>query len=203
MRIDQRHVPFVYTLVVLTIISLASFTPRGNQQKVKEYFSIPGPVEYNKTMYQLSWSAHPAANYYKQEYIPAGEKSESFNQMIMVELVLGDIAAKDAVKAKIAELEQRKKTDPLANYQVIENKATGEYLLDFIMSQGPVAEWNMYRYMKLKDASGKKGIQLFAYSKRAYGAATNNFLKTLKTTRTPQINAFAAYAIPAIKLKAE
>ncbi|MEO6314392.1 MAG: hypothetical protein ABIU63_09780 [Chitinophagaceae bacterium] len=190
---------------LLAVILFSSYKTKNSQPKVKEYFTVPGPLSYNQTSYQLSWSAHPSANYYKQEYLPAGEKSASFTHMLMVEAVTGDIAIKDVVSAKIKELEQRKKTDPMANYQVIENKATGDYLLDFIMSEGngsntDVAEWNAYRYANLK---GRKGIQLFAYSTRGYGAAVNGFLKNLKIIRQKEISAFAAYKIPAVIIKNE
>ena len=194
-------------LLLLVIITFSSYQLKNNNQKLKEYFSIPA-VTYNKITYQLSWSAHPADNYYKQEYLPAGEKPETYSHMIMIEAVTGDISLKDAVGAKINELEQRKKNDPVANYQVIENKTTGEYLLDFVISESPgnaaaVTEWNTYRYLKLKDKSGKKGIQLFACSKRGYGAGTTNFLQHLKTERQKDISIFAAYKIPEVTIKAQ
>ena len=170
-----------------------------------DYFTIPG-IQYNNTHYQLSWSAHPTGNYYKQEYLPAGEKSDSYHHMIMIEAVTGDIPVKNAISSKIQELEDRKKTDALVNYQVIENKASGEYMLDFILSQSSgkdiaVVEWNVYRYAPLKDPAGKTGVQLFAYSKRAYGAASTPFLKALKTERPKEIASFAGYKIPALVIK--
>ena len=194
-------------LFLLVIITFSSYNLKKNSQKLKEYFAIPG-VAYNKTTYQLSWSAHPANNYYKQEYLPAGEKPDTYTHMIMIEVVTGDISLKDAVHAKINELEQRKKNDPVANYQVTENKTTGEYLLDFVIGQSPgnaaaVTEWNAYRYLKLKDKSGRKGIQLFACSKRGYGAGTTNFLQHLKTERLKEISLFAAYKIPEVNIEAQ
>jgi hypothetical protein len=173
---------------------------------VKDYFAIPGPVTFNKTNYYLSWSSHPNDNYYKQEYLPSGEKAETFSNMIMIEALVGDMSLQDAVQTKIAEIEQRKKTDPVANYQIIKNPSTGEYLLDFVYSQSTgnktsVVEWNAYRYVSLKDKSVSNGVLLFAYSKRGYGDAVTNFLKTLKTGRQADINMIAAYKIPGVKLK--
>jgi hypothetical protein len=189
---------------VLAIITLTSFRLKENTANVKDYFNIPG-LAFSKINYNLSWSAHPSDNYYKQEYLSANEKSETFTKMMMIEAVTGDISLPNAVKAKINELEQRKKTDPLANYQVIQNPATGEYILDFIMSQSAggktaVAEWNAYRYMQLINTAGKKGILLFAYSRRSYGDAVPGFLKALKTERLNDINVLSAYKMPAIKI---
>ena len=194
-------------LSVLPIITMSSLAVKNNTPTAKDYFSVPGPVVYIQTAYHLSWSSHPADNYYKQEYIPAGEKAETFSHMIIIEALVGDISVTDAVNAKIAELEKRKGFDPLANYHLVENKAGGEYLLDFIISQPSgnapaVAEWNVYHYTKLKDRAGKNGIQLLAFSKRAYGPATGNFLKALKTDRTKDINIFSAFKIPSVNIKA-
>jgi len=159
-------------------------------------------VEFNKVSYKLSWSSHPDNNYYKQEYLPANEKAETFNKMILIEALVGTVTPKDAAKAKQAELAERKKTDPVTNYQLIENPSTGEILLDFVISSGNIVEWNAYRYSTLKDGSNK-GLLLFGISKRSYGAATTAFLKSLKTERTKDINTLAAYKLPVIKLKAE
>lgn len=191
---------------LLAIVTLASFTTNKMAEKVTDYFTLPGPIVYNKSNYNLSWSAHPNAGYYKQEYLTAGEKQEAFTKMIMIEAVAGNVDLSSAVKAKIAELEQRKKTDAVANYQVIENKSTGEFLLDFVISQSSgnapsVVEWNAYRYTTLNEKGGRKGIMLFAIVKRGYGSGTTNFLKSLKTERQGDINLLAAYKLPVVQLK--
>lgn len=197
----MKYISFLTALVAITLFS---FKIKDNIQKVKDYFSIPGPIEYSRTTYNLSWSDHPNNNYFKQEYIPATEKAESYNKMIMVEAVVGEMNIKEALKAKMTELEQRKKTDPLTNYQLIQNQAKTEYLLDFIVSQPAgnktaIVEWNAYRYVNLKNKSNKTGIMLFAYSRRSYGGNTTAFLKALKTQRVEDINSFAAYSIPMLK----
>jgi len=191
----------IYGGCLLMATLFFSFAAKSYSQTVKDYLSVPGPLSYNNTSYRLSWSSHPAANYFKQEYLPAGQQSATYTNMLIIEAVTGAIALKDAVSAKINEITERKKTDALANYQVIENKATGEYLLDFIMSQSSgntvsVVEWNAYRYSTFKDKAGKTGIRLFAISKRGYGDATTTFLKTLKTARQKDIAVLAAYKIP-------
>ena len=190
--------------LLLAILFAAAFTTIGNQQ-VKDYLHVPGPVEFNKTKYNLVWSSHPSATYYKQEYIPTGQAVEKFTKMVMIEAVTGEFNLQDVVKAKTMELDKRKPVDDITNYRVIENKASGEYLLDFVISapgdnNNNIVEWNAYRYRKLNDKSGKKGIMLFAYSRRAYGSATTKFLEGLKQERLADINALAAYAIPQVTL---
>ncbi len=121
---------------------------------------------------------------------------EKFTKMILIEAVTGDFNLQDIVKAKTMELDKRKPVDDVTNYRVIENKVSGEYLLDFVMSEGSIVEWNAYRYRKLNEKAGKKGIMIFAYSRRAYGSATTKFLEGLKQERPADINALAAYKIP-------
>ena len=192
-----------YCSLYFVFITMASFSTVGRSSIVKDYFNVPGPVQFSSTSYFLSWSAHPADNYFKQEYLPVGEKSADYSKMMMIEVVTGAIALQDAVKTKLNELEQRKKTDPLCNYRLIQNPGTGEYLLDFIMSVSAggtttIAEWNAYRYTKLPD---QKGILLFACSKRSYGAAIPSFLRLLKTKRANDVNTLSACSLPAIKIK--
>ena len=191
------------SLAAIIFISMTSFNTPGNLPAVKDYFSVPGPLQFGDDRYLLSWSAHPAPNYFKQEYLPAGEKSNSFNKMLLLEVVTGDVSLPGIVKAKISELQDRKKTDPLSNYQVIQNPATGEYILDFILSQSAgnttaIAEWNAYRYTYLP---GKKGILLVAFCRRSYGDAIPAFLRLLKTERSKSISALSAFSIPAVTIK--
>lgn len=187
-----------YQRCLLVIATSLSFSA-SQAQNVKDHLSVPGPLNYNQASYRLSWSAHPTLSYYKQEYLTAGQQADKYTSMLMIEAVTGTVTLKDAVTAKMNEITARKQTYALANYQVIENKATGEYLLDFIMSEGSVVEWNAYRYSALTDKSGKTtGIRLFAISKRSYGNASTAFLKALKTERQKDIAVLAAYKLPEI-----
>jgi len=189
---------------ISSVIILSSFK-LNHSFAVKDYLSVPSVI-LNKSTYSLSWSSHPTETYYKHEYLTAGQKSDTYTNMVMIEAVVGEISLADVVKGKMAELDQRKATDPVTNYQIVQNKAKGEYLLDFVLSQSAagktsIAEWNAYRYVPLTDKNGKKGILLFSYSKRGYGDGVTDFLKTLKTARVADINTIANYTIPAITIK--
>ncbi len=186
-------------------LTLCAFIQPAFAQKMKDYFALTSPFTYGSKAYNLSWTAHASAVYYKQEYLPAGEKSTSFTHMILMEVVTGEVSLPQAVKAKMAELDDRKKTDAVVNYQVIQNRANGEYLLDFVLSQPgngqtDIVEWNAYRYTTLNDKSGKKGILLFAYVRRAYGAEAKNFLAALKTQRVKDVAVLSSFKIPDVKI---
>lgn len=192
---NKRSVFFVVTAFAAIITSFTITQP------VKEYLSVPGPVNFNNTLFSLAWSSNPGTGYYKQEYLPAKEKSETYTKMFIIEALAGDLTPKEAAQSKISELEMRKKTDPVTNYQYITNPKTGEYILDFVISSGDIVEWNVYRYTQLTSPS--KALVLFAYSRRAYGAASTAFLKDLKVKRQADINSMAMFKVPAVKIKAE
>lgn len=115
----------------------------------ENYLNTPKLIKLNGTDFTLSWSSHPSENYYKQEYVPSDNVVEKYKEMIAVELVVGDLTAKDAVNQKIQEIEARKATDRVSNYALKEDTETKELILDFMMSEGAgestILEWNVYR----------------------------------------------------------
>ncbi len=128
---------------------------------------------------------------------------EKFTQMLLLEALVGDLSVMDVAKAQVRMLEERKKTDAVAQYQVIENPENGEIILDFTMSAGTakavsVVEWSAYRYKAFTDKNGTKGVMLFGVSKRGYDAAIPDFFKILQAERADIINALGAYDVPSI-----
>lgn len=190
--------------LIFSTLFLFSFM---NHTAVKEYLGVPGPLSFDGASYEMAWSSHPSPNYFKQEYVVKGDDVNHFSKMLMVEVLLADnLQPKDLVSQKMAELEQRKKADAMVNYQVIANQAKTEYTLDFLLSDGNgktanIVEWNAYRYKAFTDKSGRKGIMLFAISKRAYGDKINPFLQSLKQTRPATINTLVGYNIPAVTIQ--
>jgi hypothetical protein len=180
-------------LVLTTAPALAQAT---------DVLGIPGPIDFEGDAYRLVWSAQPSATYIKQEYLPAGQHAERYEQMILVETVTSGITVMDAVRAQTAMLNQRKATDPLVNMEVIQNTAAGEALLDFILSSKDadgqyIVEWNAYRYARYSDAGGKPGVMLFGISRRAYGnAAAKDLLTQLKALRPGRIKALTQVRLP-------
>lgn len=172
------------------------------------YLGIAGPLSFNNIRYSLAWSSHPNASYYKHEYLPAGEKPEHFNTMLLVEAVNSKLVLKDVVNAKVNELAEMKKSNPYVNYNMIFNQATNEYIIDFLLTvntagnkQVTVAEHNLYRYKALPLRAGGTGVYLFAFSRRSYGQEITNFIKNLNNTRPDLINNMAAYKIVLPDLK--
>ena len=154
-------------------------------QTVTEYFDVGNPIKYCGTKYSLVWSARPQENYYVQEYLPKGESLEHYNQMFTVSVIFGDITPLEAVQAKIAELEQRKKTDPVTNYLVAENN--GEYILEFIVGDSSDGKMNIVEvdvhYYKQMTINGRNESVLSFYSGRAYGDDIMQFIQSIPQKR--------------------
>lgn len=174
--------------------------------KVENFLNVPEFINFSGTDFHLSWSSHPSDNYYKEEFLPKDTDPEEYKQMIMVELALGNITTKDALSQKIRELEARKPGDKIVKYQVLENKNTNEVLLDFMVSEGQgeaniMVEWNAYRYSNYSDQTGRKGVNLFALSKRGYGKDSLSFVSDLIANRQKYVADFVALTRPEINLK--
>lgn len=107
-------------------------------------------LSFDEVKYELAWSSHPLPDYYKQEDLPSGQNVDNYKQMMLVELLLNGSEVKTAINAQVAMLKQRKATDPVVNFSIMENPKAGEILFDFIMqgktsSGEPIMEWNGYR----------------------------------------------------------
>lgn len=184
-------------LVAITVVVVCSATSALAQ--AVDRLGIPGPIAFGDQSYALAWSAEPNPGYVKQEYVPAGQTVEIYKQMILVERLVGPTKVADAVRAQTEMLNKRKGADPLLNMDVIQNAATGEVLLDFIVSDknakgDVIVEWNAYRYAPLKSG---EGVILFGVSHRATGIEeARNFLTNLKTARPATIKALTEAPIP-------
>lgn len=169
--------------------------------QVKDHLNIPDPIAFDGQSYDLAWSSRPSASYIKHEYVPQGQTVTHFHEMLLVEFLQGDRTVADVVQTQMQKLNARKDRDPLVRMAVIRNDATGEMLLDFLMSDNTngelIVEWNAYRYARITNANGETGIGLFGISRRAYGNDNAKaFLAMLKTRRPAQIDQLAKAPLP-------
>jgi hypothetical protein len=175
-----------------------------NNPKPVERLGITGPVKFDNKAYNLSWSSHPSGNYYKQEYLQAGEDANKFKSMVMVEAATGAITPKDAMEGKVAELKGMG-NNPFISYESFYMAEIKEYILDFVITQNTadnksaiIAERNVYRYKSLPN---NNGVMLFAISVRSYGADTKNFLANIKTGRNILVDKVKGYSMPVVSIK--
>ena len=171
-------------VVISIIISLLSCLSLSSQSAT-EYFNVGNPIKYCGTKYSLVWSAQPQENYYVQEYLPKGETLEHYNQMFTVSVIFWDRTPLEAVQAKIAELEERKKSDPITKYMVAENN--GDYILEFLVGDSSNGKMNTVEvdvhYYRQMTINGKKASVLCFYSGRAYGDDILPFIQSIPEKR--------------------
>jgi hypothetical protein len=202
MKMITQIIPLIAASLLLA--SVHSFGQ--NNKAVVNYLGVPGPIPLQKKSYQLIWSSHPDASLYKQEYLVAGDAFPNYKSMITIDFVVAGSTVDDAVRTKLRELEQLKKTLDV-NFEVIANPATGEKIIDCLLgqtaadAQKSIYEHDVYRFKAVTAKSGQKGIVLFALSNRAYGNDIKPFLTRLKTERKALVGDVAKAPIPEITVK--
>ena len=176
-------------------------------QNTTDYLGIKGSLSFQKKAYNLAWSSHPASGYYKQEYLQKDDNLSGFKSMMLLEVLSGSAKLADVVATKVNELKGLKKTNPMVQFELLNNEKTGEYLLDFLLSANApdgspsIVERNVYRYKTITDKNGKAGILLFGISSRAYCKDINPFLKELKTTKAVLVNDVLRFILPAVRFE--
>lgn len=158
-------------------------------QDVKTYFVTDNPITYDNSQFYLGWSANPNKGYYVHEYFVEGERPENYNRMFTINLLESTITPKVAAELKVAELDERKKSDEVCNYMTL-NKGD-EYVIDFIVSDAgdgdfTTVEWDLH-YYKTVNINGKTYLQLLFFSQRAYGDDIIPFIKSIPDRREAKI----------------
>ncbi|HVF82273.1 MAG TPA: hypothetical protein VM884_10080, partial [Flavisolibacter sp.] len=95
---------YITAVILLTALILSTFAFTQNTKAPTDYLKVPGPITFENKLYTLSWSSHPATNFYKQEYMVKGSLTSNYNSMLLVEAVTRDATIKNVVGAKITEL---------------------------------------------------------------------------------------------------
>ena len=194
-------------IILLTVFAMSTLSFAQTNKVVPDYLNVPGPIVFDNNSFNLSWSAHPSANFYKQEYIVKGDIEGKYKTMVLIDVITGQQSVKSIVAAKVEELKTMKETNPVVNYEVINNPSTGEYLLDFLLTANAsdgtinIVERNVYRYKTFATKTGQKGVVLFGISTRGYGAGVDKFFAALKINRKDLINKVAQFKMPEISIK--
>ena len=179
-------------------ILLLSFVS-GDEKPAKDYLNIGRKITFSTKEYHLAWSSHPSKEYYKQEYLPEGSDPENYHDMIMVEAIHAAISPEDALRVKIAELQELKKTIPMINWNVYSKD--DERILDFVISDGgAIYEWNLYRYYKQFDEKDSY-LLLCAYSYKDNLMANDDlkpFFERISVNRDNYITELGNTKLPSI-----
>lgn len=193
---------FCRLFIVFVIVFAAQHT--NAQEDVADYMHVPGPIIFNNSTYYLEWSASPVNNYYKQQYLVKGDTLDHYKKLVLIDVLLDTVSAKNLVFYKLRALQQRKKTDAAMDYHLIASPDSSEYVVDFIQSEGSpktdCVEWNAYLYKAFKDINGHKGVLLFGVSMRAYGNNIDDFIGSMRDRRESVIQQLIKYPLPVVKI---
>lgn len=184
------------------IVASALLVAPALAQQADDMLGVPGPISFQEQDYVLLWTSRPTPDYIRQEYVPQGQTVEAYSEMILIETVVGAITPIQAAALQVQSLDARKGTDPVVNHQIMQNEASGEVLLDFVVSDlsvdPVVVEWNAYRYAALP---GSEGVMLYAVSRRGYGQdGATQFMSGLGALRSEAISALTAQPLPEISI---
>jgi len=184
---------------ILSLFFIAIAFTVSAEETPKDYVNAGTQIEFNNSIYNLKWSDNPSKDYYKQEYLQSGSTLEDYDEMITVDVLVGNITPQQACLLKVEELKERKKTDPVTNYAVYDVRKGDEIILDFCISDGKkILEWNLYRYMDVKKGS-KKYIVLVAYTNRGDLKDPKKFFANLKSNRDDLIVKLDEILLPNMK----
>lgn len=198
--------------VLFPLLAVPFFSSAQYDSLLTERLNIFGPLQFqNKTLSLLRTSYTPDSttyNTYKQEYMVAGEGLDTFKNMVIINVFTGAYGLEDIANAKLDELRELQKTNPIVNWQTFNNKKTGEFMLDFLTSENSadgqyidMAERTIYRYVVVTAKSGEECGVLFGVITRAYGDDVEPFMTVFKTkARGVLIQAVGTFKIPEITI---
>lgn len=152
------------------------------------YFNIGNPVVFSGEKFYFAWSSHPVEGYYLQEYLPENQNFETYKHMLTVSPIFTELpdAVDISVNEKEKELDKRKESDPVCQYEVFEND--GMKIIDFLVSDGSGDELNCVEHdVQLyinQEIDGKKAVVLYYLSSRAYGDDILPFISQIPDRRT-------------------
>lgn len=192
MRRFRKGIPKHWAIALWSVVLLCA--PAGVlAADVVDRIGVPGPIQFGETDFALQWVSSPSPELYKQEYVPAGQRVQRYDSMVLIDVRPVGAGVAQTVRAMIEQIDARKATDPVANYDVHVNEAGDEILLDFVMSardaSGLIVEGNAYRYFP---GPGGQGTTVVAISRRGYDDAARDFLVDLKARRQQEISTLSA-----------
>lgn len=128
-----------------------------------------------------------------REFIPAGEKLERWTKLASIR----EYPTHTDARALAGELVRMlKRGYPDAPSSIIENRSTGEVIVDFVVwpQDRAFTEFNLFRYGKRDDG----GVVAQQYALRVYGDATA-FLRALKAERARLVDLMAKEGLRAAR----
>jgi len=197
MKYPMNHPSYRKTLTTLVFVWTTCIAAIAQAAQ-----DAPARIQLADVTYHLAWRSDPSPDYSKFEYLPQDQELPYYHNMLLLERLFNGMTIEDVVNHQRDFLNERVQTDPVVQHRLIHNESTGEYLLDFVLSDededgDTIVEWNAYRYIPVQNADGRQGVQLYGYSARGYGdEGARAFLIDLRKNRIPRIQALISASVP-------
>jgi len=197
----KKTTNFFLTFIYL---GLSSFLPYQDEP-LKDYLKVPGPIPFNQTNYELVWTTRTGHNYYRQQYLPLRQSMKNYDRFVMIEVVKGKNTQREQIGIQTKQIRERKLYDELAKYELFEKLKPDEFVLEFsssetIRGETTYMEWNIYRYINLKNIINKSGVMIIGYHTHASGKYIDGFNSTIQRERMNLINQLIALEVPKVSL---
>lgn len=183
--------------------STTNSEPAPVEETVEDYLSVPGPLEFHKTSFELTSSEISSERYCTQIYLPKGESLESFNQKMSIELwiPLEVISAEIASGSKTYELDERKKSDPECNYRLTKSPDGSECMIEYFVSEkgsSDFIEFNLAHYSRIMLDETSPAIRIMTYTTRGYADEIPGFMAKFDEERAPMFHEMTGMKKPDI-----
>jgi hypothetical protein len=181
---------------------LLLFSSKGSTPGPIDYLNLGDLLTFNNESYQFKWSSHPIESFYKQEYNKTIEEPLQIHKTLIFEVKLANLKIEEVLKTKAEELDDRKRWDYSANYNITTHKdKPNEGMINFVVCDtNETYEWNVYRYQ----IQEPNKVVLLGYNYHRVikdMAELKNFFYVVQSTKGMIINALQKYEIPKIILK--
>lgn len=189
---------------LILIIGFCCFTMMSfTMNDIIDYLSTGSELSFNNEKYNLAWSSHPNATYFKQEYLRKSDKLEKYEKMILVEAIKTTLNPEKASQMKINELTNLKKINPIVNFKQVQSSNQNDKIISFTISGGNILEWNVYKYQQ-QQIENENMVILYAYSYRNYVSTKEDvtkFMDYVKNNENKMIETITKTNIPKVKIK--
>lgn len=189
---------------LILIIGFCCFTMMSfTMNAIIDYLSTGSELSFNNEKYDLAWSSHPNATYFKQEYLRKSDKLEKYEKMLMVEAIKTTLNPEKASQMKINELANIKKVNPIVSFKQAQASNQNDKIISFTISGGNILEWNVYRYQQ-QQIENENMIILYAYSYRNYVSTKEDvtkFMAYVKNNENKMIETITKTNVPKVKIK--
>lgn len=191
------------------LLLFASTKSATAQLRAQPFFDLPDSMQIEGKLFSRTLSIHPTPFYYQVVYTPPGEHQTHYRHAFILEASVNSADVQATVTTQMQRMEERKASDPHADYELLSAPDTGEKMLSFTQSESNIngktglLEWNVCRYIPFTDTNGNRGTITMVLSVREYDKVAAQTLKQWEQLKANRVHMLASMPIPAFSPRVE